>query len=162
MYDRYNGALAHCLHWPSSMRGLMAIYGVFAFDVIADARASCYVTGFDMFWKVKIAMFSPLIVVAVIVLVGILNASHQTHKRRRTKITMSTSKVEHAVQRGSHNSVLRTGLWKAAPVALFLLDLLQPMTCRILGSFFFCRPLGAAGRWLEASQDFAEHFCMYE
>ena len=49
----------------------------------------------------------------------------------------------------AHTSVVKDGLWIAAPYVLGFIDLFHPTITRTLCSFFSCRDLGAAGSWLE-------------
>ena len=61
--------------------------------------------------------------------------------------------IDRAKVRGSHGSVIRTGLWHAAPVVLFVMDLIYPLVTRTLWQFYTCQDLGKAGSWLEVSYD---------
>ena len=70
--------------------------------------------------------------------------------RSRHTIMVSPSDLERERKRGSSDSTLKMGLWKAAAPALFILDLIHPTITRTLCAYFVCRNLGSAGWFLEA------------
>ena len=66
-----------------------------------------------------------------------------------------------AQMRGSHDSIVKTGLWNVAAPILFVLDLIYPNVTRILLQYATCRHLGKAGWWLEASYSIECHVDSY-
>ena len=137
------GTLAYCLWLPEAMDGLLAVASLLIFDVFEEAKLPCFIAGYTYFDKIKIAVFAPLAFVGVIGLACILWAA-RPKKRQRMKL----GALKRKTKRGSDHYV-KDGLWAAAPICLFLLDLLWPSITRTLFQFFSCRPLGASGRWLE-------------
>ncbi len=51
--------------------------------------------------------------------------------------------------RGAHGSIVKEGMWVAAPFLLNTIDILYPTITKTLATFFSCRNLQDAGWWLE-------------
>ena len=159
-----DGTLTYCLVFPTAMVHLQSIASVLAFDIVAETKIECWATGFSYFKRIQLASVAPLAIVAAIVGCSVLWASctvPDAASRRRLRIAdrdASSASVAHDIRKAG---CCVRGLWTAAPVALFALDLLYPAITRVLFNFFTCRNLGDAGRWLEvdyaARQYFAEH-----
>jgi hypothetical protein len=142
--------LSYCLHFPKAMNDLLAVASVFALDLVSETRMPCTLTGFTYFDRVKIAIFAPLALIVMGALVGVLWAAQRHKKRRANRITVTPSALEMERARGSSNSVIKTGLWKAAGPLIFALDLCYPTITRVLWQLNTCRDLGSSGWWLEA------------
>ncbi len=111
------------------------IAGVFALDVqTAAAKLPCEVTGFNFWSRVQAVIYVPPIVALFLALCGVLWAAWA---RRRGA-------------GGDGQGIGSAGLWKAAPVILFIIDLIYPTLTRTLCQFFTCRDLASAGLFLEA------------
>ena len=93
---------------------------------------------FTYFRRIQIAVAAPLILTCVFLVGGVCVAVRR--RRRRDRIAMTRSRVRRARARGSYDSVLKDGMWIAAPAALFFIDLCPSES---LQSTFF-RSSGAA------------------
>ena len=136
------------------MENFIAAASLFALDIFTESKMPCWLNNFTYFDRVLVACFAPLGLMMLIVLGGIWWARRHHEQRKRGRITATRSTLMRERLRGIEHgkaikSVLVTGLWKAAAPALFLLDLLYPTITRTLCSFFVCRDLGAAGKYLE-------------
>ena len=136
------------------MENFIAAASLFALDIFSESKMPCWLNNFTYFDRVLVACFAPLGLMMLIVLGGIWWARRHHVQRKRGRITTTRSTLMRERLRGVEHgkaikSVLVMGLWKAAPIALFLLDLLYPTITRTLCSFFVCRDLGAAGKYLE-------------
>ena len=119
------------------------------------------VNDLNYFKRVKLAIVAPVAIVGLIVIACVLWASC-------TSATPSHSRARHrqAIQ-GSEprEGCCVRGLWMAAPIALFCLDLIYPAITRTLLQFFTCRTLGDSGKWLEVDCTFSAWvsflFCLW-
>ena len=107
---------------------------------------------FDFYTRCQIAIFAPVATTAAITLGCVVWATCRPKQERTRKRFVD---IHHAKHRGSHGSHVKEGLWAAAPVVLFFLDLVYPLVTRTLCAFFSCRDLGVAGFWLE--EDYSVH-----
>ena len=123
----------------------------------------CAFSNFDYFARINVAIFAPMIISGLLILGGIMWSVHHHKQLREKKISLRRSTLRRARKRGSHDSVVKTGLWRVASAILFIVDLLYPQITRTLFQMFTCHDLGSAGRWLEAARHlFAEHFFQIE
>ena len=140
---------------------LMSIANLVAIDFAAEAKVPCWVTEFDYFARVKVAMAAPVVVVGLIVAICILTLSYSI-------VSTPHSHTRRLGANQPHHGYCERGLWMAAPIALLALDLIYPAVSRTLLQFFTCRDLGQssaidatgedAGRWLEADYSLSR-FC---
>ena len=142
---RVGGGGGFCVVFPSSMKFLITMFSTFALDVFSDTKLPCVLTRFTFYDRLMVAMLTPVCIVVVVVSGGIAWAYCHRKRRKRMKIV----DFSFAKRRGSEKSVVVRGLWSAAPIALFLIDLTYPSVTKTLCSFFVCRDLGPAGWWLE-------------
>ena len=135
--------LVYCIFWPKAMGLFLSIASFLALDVVTDTKVACYVSHFDYFSRIKVAVAGPLAIAAVLVCVSIAWAA----------CTGARAKARHHAHRASQfhsdNAVVR-GFWAAVHPVLFFVDLVHPIVTRTLLQFGTCRDLGSAGRWLEA------------
>ena len=137
------------------MRALLAITSFFALEIFEDVKVPCFFTQYSYYTRIHIALVGPPVVLVLIVVGGILLAKLQRRRHRimKRKGTMRKSTLKRTKtlekKRGSHGSMLKAGLWHAAPTGLFFVDLVHPAITRTLFNFFTCRDLGDGGRWLE-------------
>ena len=101
---------------------------------------------FTFYTRVKIAIVAPVATAAAITVGSIVWVIFKPKKGRKRKRFVD---IHHAKHRGSHGSQIKEGLWDAAPLVLFFLDLVYPLVTRTLCSFFSCRHLGNDNYWLE-------------
>ena len=158
------GTLSYCLYFPAAMDGLRAAYAMLAIDIFSESNMPCIFPSFDFYTKLEIAMAAPFLISFAVSAGGIAWAARHHHHRRRGKIEMRRSVLARERSRGSHESTVKTGLWKAAPITLFILDLIYPAVTRTLLEFYTCRDLRTGpcvtcdageessppGHWLEA------------
>ena len=78
----------------------------------------------------RLAATAPLALVACVVLGGVLWETVRPSRTARTRKGLRSEAMDR--RRGSQRSVLKQGLWTAAPAALFFLDLLWPSVTRTL------------------------------
>ena len=57
---------------PASMQGLLAAFDFLAMDVVAETNLPCQVGNFDYFVRVKFAVLSPIVLMALVVSGGVL------------------------------------------------------------------------------------------
>ena len=132
------------------MNALLDLASIFALDIVADGKPKCVFADFTYLTRVQIAAFAPLIIAGVLMLGGMLWAARHHSRRKAKKITDTRSTVAMAQMRGSHDSIVKSGLWKVAVYILFIVDLIFPTITRVLLQYHTCRDLGGAGWWLEA------------
>ena len=104
----------------------------------------CWISDFSYFDRVDLAIWAPIAIMGAIVGVDVLYASccdvpppRRLHRRG-------------GAMQETPGCLVR-GMWAAAPIALFCLDLMYPAITRTLLQFGTCRDLGEeAGKWLEA------------
>ena len=140
----------YCVAWPAAMDFFLKMASVFALDLFEPARLPCIVTGYSYSFRVWVAILAPPAFSAAAGLAGVAYAAC-SRKQRRARATVAGTALRPA--RGADGSVVRDGLWRAAPVAFFVLDLMYPTVTRVLCQYFTCRNLGAgdqAEHWLEA------------
>ena len=145
-----DSTLTYCLTWPTSMKTLFAIASTFALDIFSETKMPCAMTGFTYFTRILVAVFMPFAVAGVLVLGALLWSVRHHRQRRTSKISMRRSTLRRERQRGSHNSVVKTALWKISAAMLVFVDFIYPTVCRTLLQTFTCQDLGSAGWWLEA------------
>ena len=149
-----DGTLTYCLVFPAAMVHLQSIACLLAFDIVAETKIECWTTDFSYYKRIQLAIVAPVAIVAAIVGCSVLWAScsvrdKPSRRRRWISDRGASSKASVAHDLREAGCCVR-GLWTAAPVALFCLDLLYPAITRTLLQFFTCRDLGEAGKWLEA------------
>ena len=120
------------------MKYISAVLAVFALDIVAETKMPCFVTKFDFYTRVKIAIVAPVATASAIAAGCVAWSAVRPKKERKRKRFVD---IHHAKHRGSHGSQLKEGLWDAAPAVLFFLDLVYPLVTRTLCSFFGCRDL---------------------
>ena len=156
-----------CLSWPAAMQHLTRMCSFLTFDLLTATQSPCWITGFSYYTRVEVALAAPIAITVGAVLVGVLlvkvEGHNLTRNKRRGRNTVVLADLEsrlETVQRrvSKHCPLLTAGMWRAAFALLFILDLIFPMLTKILLQFFSCRNLENAKWWLEARQDFAEHF----
>ena len=145
-------SLHWCIHWPSAMLKLRDMAAIFSLDIFSQARMPCLLTGFTFYTRIRIAIAAPLALIVVYILGCTLWESlpKQQEQRKRRRVVHTQSALNRELRRGTHNSTIKMGLWKAAPAVLFFIDLVYPVLTKTLFSFFICRDLGPAGWYLEA------------
>ena len=103
---------------------------VFALDLVSETKMPCYFVTFDYYTRIRLVSVGPVAFTAFIFIVCVVYACltdgkpakpQQRRRRQRNQL-------------GTHLPMTRlsAGLWKAAPIALFFLDLVHPMVCRTL------------------------------
>ena len=127
-----DGTLAYCLAFPEAMNGLLSVYSLLAADVVTESRVPCAIPQFDYYTKVWIMIVAPFAVTLILVVGGILSAAWHRDRRKRKRITVTSSTLRKEKRRGAHKSTLKMGLWKASTYVLFMLDLLYPAITRTL------------------------------
>ena len=145
-----------CVHWPAGMKKLQECAAVLALDLFAESKAPCLFNDWDYYSKLHVSMATPFVITVFVVLVSFvweaLSRCQQQRGARRRPLALAQIKR-------SGDSLIVASMWRASPVALFILDMIYPLCCRTLCSFFSCRNLNEAGWWLEA--DFARDGCGY-
>ena len=164
---RTSATLGYCIQWPAVMQTLISSMAWFALDIFTDARMPCLFTKFTYYDKINIVIIAPF---AIVICGGIggcvwsyrelrqlKQAKARTRGRRestadRATIVKMKNQQRWARERkdGSDKSIVKMGMWKAAPVILFIIDLIYPTLTRTLCQFFTCRDLASAGLFLEA------------
>ena len=91
------------------MAPFMALAQLVSLDLFAETRMPCWFAGFDYFDRIVVTIVAPPLLVALVLGAGVARAAWRGHDRV---------------------------LWKAAPSALFVLDLIYPIVCRTL-----CQPV---------------------
>jgi len=110
--------LQYCVAWPAAMNVMIKVASVFALDLFEPARLPCIVTGYDYYFRVWVAILTPLVFTAAVV-IGCIIYARCFRKRRRKRVTVAASKTtariaqQMAQQRGVHTSVVKDGLWLA-------------------------------------------------
>ena len=112
------------------MQQLMAGFSFLAADPVTETKMPCKVVDFDYRTRIDLATFTPLVIAGLVLLGSMAWAA------------------QHRKDKGGN--LLHASLWHAAPFALQFLDFVYPAVTRTLLQYFTCRPLGAAGSWLEA------------
>ena len=106
---------------------LMDAAAVFALDLVSETKMPCYFVTFDYYTRIRLVSVGPVAFTAFIFIVCVVYACltdgkpakpQQRRRRQRNQL-------------GTHLPMTRlsAGLWKAAPIALFFLDLVHPMVC---------------------------------
>ena len=143
--------LSYCLEYPASMELLITIASTFALDVFSETKIPCLVTAFSFYDKLHAAMLAPVLIIVVSLLGGVLWVSCKPKKRKRKGF--AAHHRDRRLHGQGEKGVFLKGVWTAAPVALFIIDLLFPTITKTLCSFLTCRNLGRAGWYLESSYD---------
>ena len=80
--------LVYCMFWPKAMDLFLSIASFLALDMVADTKVACYVSKFDYYSRIKVAVVGPLAIAIVFVLCSILwatcSCSGETRKEHRT------------------------------------------------------------------------------
>ena len=154
------GTLTYCVRMPQSMNKILELASVFALDIISDGKPKCAFPDFTYITRVKIAAFAPLAIAALLVIYGVLRAAwdHGTRKSKSRVTAMQSKETRMARQRGSQDSVLKSGFWRVASAMLMITDFIFPTITRTLLQYFTCHELKTPidsddGRWLEASYE---------
>ena len=103
------------------MNRLLDMAAVFAFDVFAEARLPCIMTGFDYYTRVIIAIVGPVAMTVLIVLGALVSHPFLVRREKRRMALVGgvprVSAIRRALRRGAHNStwlfcrfILRCGL----------------------------------------------------
>ena len=142
--DNRYATLNYCLKWPAAMDSVLAAFDFLAMDVVSETKLPCEIKGFNYYTRVKFAVFSPMVLMALAAVGGI---AWRWHLRRQRRKTRKGGRRSHDASTGK---LIKDGLWTAAPFALFILDLIWPAVTRALLQYFSCRDLGSVGFWLEA------------
>ena len=122
------------------MAGFLSAMALVSFDFFAEAGLPCFFDDIDYYFLLVLASIVPITLVGVMAVGGILWAAVC---KQHTSIPNDSS---------GHRStgVVVRGLWFAAPVVLFFLDLVFPVVTRVTLQFFVCRDLSVAGWYLES------------
>ena len=138
-----------CVHWPAGMKKLQEFAAVLALDLFAESKAPCLFNDWDYYSKLHVSMAAPFVITVFVVLVSFVWEALSRYRAQRGARRRALG----------GDSLIVASMWRASPVALFILDMIYPLCCRTLCSFFACRNLNEAGWWLEA--DFARDGCGY-
>ena len=133
------------------MDGLRSLAALVAVDVFTAAKVPCWVVGFNYFNKLVLVAIVPCAVTLLLVVAFVSRAvlCHGGKKAGRSRHDVAS--LAFARRRGSDRSLVKAGLWAAAPFALQFVDLVWPTVCRTLLQLYTCRDLKSAGHWLEAA-----------
>ena len=129
------------------MKGLIAVFSLLSADPIEETNAPCFLTSFDYYTRITIAALAPLAITALIFVYCVFR---EATKKKKTRRRRNVASLAHAKHLGTTGTVVKAGLWRAAPLALPFIDFVQPVCTRTFLQFFSCRSLGEAGKWLEA------------
>ena len=112
------------------MDHFLSVAALFSMNVVQETRLPCQFVDFDYFTRVKLVAVGPIALVALIFFAFFLWALRHHDQRRRGRVVQTKTSVAHAQRRGSHDSRVKTALWKASFAILFVVDLLFPMITR--------------------------------
>ena len=118
--------MTDCITLPKAMNELLEIANIFALDLFSESKMPCAFVGFTYFHKVVVAIVVPLVLPVVFFAGGIVWASKRKRKRRASNVPLPKLIIFRERRRGTHNSIIKAGLWKVAAPLLFVLDLLYP------------------------------------